>query len=262
MLKNKSNLKVFSSSDLLAKTLATEILNQLKKKKKFVLGCPGGRSLTKTYYYLGRISYQKKISLKNLTIIMMDEYVIKERRQYKVVNPSSHFSCTRFSKQVIQRLLNFKKNNKDKLQTHQILFPNVQKPSAYDSQIIKLGGIDIFLLASGSSDGHVAFNNLYAKRNSKTHITKLSTNTRSDNMKTFPNFKKISEVPQYGLTVGLSTISKLSKSAILVLTGKEKSFAFQKIVESSKFDKAWPATIIFDCKKHKIYVDQKAIQNK
>ena len=262
MLKNRNNLKVFTSSGLLAKTLATEILSQLKHKKKFILGCPGGRSLTKTYYYLGRISYQKKISLKNLTIIMMDEYVIKEKKKYKVVNPSSHFSCTRFSKQVIQRLLNFKKNKKDKLQSHQILFPNVQEPVAYDSQIKKLGGIDIFLLASGSSDGHVAFNNLYAKRNSKTHITKLSKHTRRDNMRTFTKFKKMSEVPQYGLTVGLSTISKLSKSAILVLTGKEKSYALQKIVEASKFDKAWPATIIFDCKKYKIYVDQKAIQNK
>jgi glucosamine-6-phosphate deaminase len=81
-------------------------------------------------------------------------------------------------------------------------------------------------------------------------------------MRTFSKFKKISEVPQYGLTVGLSTISKLSKSAILVLTGKEKSYALQKIIEASKFDKSWPSTIIFDCEKYKIYVDQKALQNK
>ena len=78
----------------------------------------------------------------------------------------------------------------------------------------------------------------------------------------FSKFKKISEVPQYGLTVGLSTISKLSKSAILVLTGKEKSYALQKIIEASKFDKSWPSTIIFDCEKYKIYVDQKTLQNK
>lgn len=84
-MKNRNNLKVFSSSDLLAKTLAIEILSQLKHKKKFILGCPGGRSLTKTYYYLGRISYQKKINLKNLTIIMMDEYVIKEKRNIKLL---------------------------------------------------------------------------------------------------------------------------------------------------------------------------------
>ena len=57
--------------------------------------------------------------------------------------------------------------------------------------MIILGGIDIFLLASGSSDGHVAFNNVYSKLSQKTHITKLSIKTRKDNMKTFPNFEKL-----------------------------------------------------------------------
>ena len=78
-------------------------------------------------------------------------------------------------------------------------------------QIKKLGGIDIFLLASGSSDGHVAFNNSNSKLMQKTHITKLSNITRMDNMKTFPDFRNLKEVPKYGLTVGLHTISSLSR---------------------------------------------------
>ena len=49
-------------------------------------------------------------------------------------------------------------------------------------------------------------------------ITKLSKKTRTDNMKTFPNFSKLSQVPKFGLTVGLHTISQLSKKVILVLT--------------------------------------------
>ena len=48
-------------------------------------------------------------------------------------------------------------------------------------------------MASGSSDGHVAFNNAYSKLSQKTHITKLSIKTRKDNMKTFPNFAKLNE---------------------------------------------------------------------
>ena len=46
-------IKEFSNDKILAKNLALEILNELKKKKKLILGCPGGRSLKKTYYYLG-----------------------------------------------------------------------------------------------------------------------------------------------------------------------------------------------------------------
>ena len=77
---------------------------------------------------------------------------------------------------------------------------------------------------------------------------------------TFPLFKKISEVPKFGLTVGLNTISQHSKLAILVLAGKEKKLAYQKIFEKPKFRNDWPASIIYDCKKFKIYVDQKASQ--
>ena len=47
-------------------------------------------------------------------------------------------------------------------------------------------------------------------------------------MKTFPQFKKLSEVPKYGLTVGLKTIYSLSKQGILVLPGKEKKKGLSK----------------------------------
>ena len=168
----------------------------------------------------------------------------------------------RFSKHVIKKLLNYKKNHKTSLKNKNILFPDINKPNTYDLIIQKLGGIDIFLLASGSSDGHVAFNNIFSKLMQRTHITKLSTKTRNDNMKTFPDFKKLSEVPQYGLTVGLKTIFSLSKKGILVLTGKEKKRAFRRLQQLNKFDVSWPASIIFKCKKYKIYTDKLARSKK
>ena len=72
-------IKVFLNDDLLAKHLALQILKQLKRKKKLILGCPGGRSLKKTYFYIGRLSTKLNISLNNLTIVMMDEYVDKKK---------------------------------------------------------------------------------------------------------------------------------------------------------------------------------------
>jgi glucosamine-6-phosphate deaminase len=248
-------IKTFKNEKSLARNLALEILKQLKKRRRLVLGCPGGRSLKKTYYYLGQLSYELNISLDQLTIIMMDEYVEKILGQYKLVNPSCHYSCVRFSKQVIKRLLNYKKTHITSLKVENILFPNIENPKAYDSIIKKLGGIDIFLLASGSSDGHVAFNNAYSNLSQKTHITKLSIKTRTDNMKTFTNFVKLNEVPKYGLTVGLKTISFLTRKAILVLTGEEKKEAFRKIKELNKFDVVWPASIIFKCRNYNIYTN-------
>ena len=253
-------IKIFDNDKILAQLLALEILKELKRKKYLVLGCPGGRSLKKTYYYLGKISHELNISLDNLIIIMMDEYLYKKNDKYKLVNSNSHFSCVKFSKQVIKKLLNYKKNNLNSLKDKNIFFPKVNLPKSYDLLIKKLGGIDIFLLASGSSDGHVAFNNFYSTIKQNTHITKLSLKTRADNMRTFSEFKKLSEVPQYGLTVGLNTIKSLSKKVILVLTGKEKRLTFKKLNTLKKFDISWPASIVFKCKNYKIYVDKVAKQ--
>ena len=254
-------IKVFPDEKILAKNLALEILKELKKKKRLVLGCPGGRSLKKTYYYLGILSHTLNISLNNLIIIMMDEYVKKKNSTFYLVDKNNHYSCVRFCNNVIKKLLNYKKSNSNSLKKENIYFPTVEKPQNYDLLIKKLGGIDIFLLASGSTDGHVAFNNADSKLNQKTHITRLSIKTRSDNMKTFPQFKKISEVPKYGLTVGLRTISSLSKKAILVMAGKEKKYAFKKLSFKKKFTISWPSSIIYKCKKAKIYIDKEASVN-
>ena len=176
-----------------------------------------------------------------------------------MVDSNAHYSCTGFSKKVIKKLINFKKPLTHRLKDQNIFLPTIIKPSAYDQLIQKLGGIDIFLLASGSSDGHVAFNNSKTSIIKKTHIIKLSDKTRRDNMKTFPKFKSFSNVPKYGITVGLGTISQLTKLAIIVLSGKEKRLAVQNIIYRKTFSNKWPSTIIHKCKKKLIYVDQSAL---
>ena len=128
-------IKIFDNEKILSKKLAHEILIKLKNKKKFVLGCPGGRSLKKTYYYLGILSYKYKISLDKLIIVMMDEYVVKRNNKFFLINPKFHFSCVRFSKNVIKKLLNYKKNKKNSLKDYNILFPSVKNPNNYDKVI-------------------------------------------------------------------------------------------------------------------------------
>ena len=97
-------IKKFNNQEDLAKDLALFILTKIKRKKKFVLGCPGGRSLKKTYYYLGVLSSKLKISLNHLIIIMMDEYVEKKNNRYQLVDSNAHYSCVRFSRKVIKKL--------------------------------------------------------------------------------------------------------------------------------------------------------------
>ena len=251
-------LKVYKNSDELSKSLAKHIVTIIKKKENITLGCPGGRSLKKTYKYIGILSYKMNVDLSKVKIFMMDEYVIKDKNKFKTCNTKSHYSCIGYSYRVIQKLFNYKKKTK-KLIKSNIFFPKIDKINEYDKMIKKLGGIDIFLLASGTTDGHVAFNNFKSNINSSTHITKLSKQTRLDNLKTFPRFKSIREVPKYGITVGLGTIYKLTKKAILVLSGNEKKKAAKIILSKKFYSNQWPATIVYKCKKQSIYIDMDAL---
>ena len=254
-------LKVYKNNEELSKSLAKYIVTKIKKKENITLGCPGGRSLKKTYKYIGILSYKMNLDLSKVKIFMMDEYVIKNKNNFKPCNTKLHYSCVGYSYRVIQKLFNYKKTKK-KLIKPNIFFPKIDKVKEYDKMIKKLGGIDIFLLASGTTDGHVAFNNFKSNINSPTHITKLSNQTRLDNLKTFPKFKSLREVPKYGITVGLGTIYKLTKKAILVLSGKEKKKAAKIILSKKFYNNQWPASIIYKCKKQSIYIDMDALGTK
>ena len=252
-------LKKFTNSNDLSINLAKYTVKEIQKKNSIILGCPSGRTLRKTYKHIGILSYKMNVDLSKVKIFMMDEYVIKDKKNnFKPCNTKLHYSCVGYSYRVIQKLFNYKKTKK-KLIKSNIFFPKTDKVKEYDKMIKKLGGIDIFLLASGTTDGHVAFNNFKSNINSPTHITKLSNQTRLDNLKTFPKFKSLREVPRYGITVGLGTIYKLTKLAIIVLSGKEKRLATQNIIYRKTFSHKWPSTIIHKCKKKLIYVDQTAL---
>ena len=54
-------IKKFNNQEDLAKDLALFILTKIKRKKKFVLGCPGGRSLKNTYKHIGILTYKMNI---------------------------------------------------------------------------------------------------------------------------------------------------------------------------------------------------------
>ena len=255
-------LKKFASSYDLSINLAKYTVKEIQKKKNIILGCPSGRTLRKTYKHIGILSYKTNVDLSNVKIIMMDEYVVLKNKKFQLCNPKLHYSCIGYSHRVIQKLFNYKKSKKKKLLKSNIFFPKIHAPKQYDKLIQKLGGIDIFFLASGSSDGHVAFNNYTSNVNSPTHIVTLSTQTRKDNLKTFSKFQSLKEVPKFGITVGLGTIHKLSKKAILVLSGKEKRKSADVILSKKLFYKQWPASIVYKCKKKLIYIDRDALGNK
>jgi glucosamine-6-phosphate deaminase len=207
-----ADLVRFESADELGRALAREIV----ELQPALLGCPGGRSLVTTYRALPE--------LPRTTIVMMDEYV-------PVPPPGAHYSCRGFAAR--------------HLRARDIWLPDPDDPAAYDARIAAAGGIDLFLLASGASDGHVAFLPPGSARDGRTSVVRLAETTRRDNLATFPEFESIDDVPEHGVSVGLATIAD-ARRLRLVLHGRDKRDAIERVLSYDRFDPEWPASIVHD----------------
>ncbi|MBK7834271.1 MAG: hypothetical protein IPJ56_18365 [Gemmatimonadetes bacterium] len=119
------------------------------------------------------------------------------------------------------------------------------------------GGIDCFVLASGASDGHVAFNPPGSPRDSRTRIIPLSEETRRDNLQTFPSFGTLETVPHHGVSVGVATIAA-SREAIMLAMGVGKRLTVSRMRAADCYQADWPATLIHDVATAQIVVDAAA----
>lgn len=234
-----AELRVFPDPRALGAALAGELLERYAAADgSFLLGCPGGRSLLTTYRALAELGAEWS----RLVVVMMDEYL--------GAPADAHYSCRAFARRELAEPLG--------LRADQVWLPDAEDPAAYDARIAAAGGIDLFLLASGASDGHVAFVRPGSSRDGRTAVLALAESTRRDNLATFPAFASLEEVPSHGVSVGLGTI--LGAQAVrLVLHGAEKRSAAARLLALDAFDPSWPASIVHDHDDAEIWVDREAL---
>ena len=237
-----ADVRVFDDAEALGEALAGEIRSRYERVDgRFVLGCPGGRSLRSTYRALAR----RREPLDRLVVVMMDEYVVDG-----VAAPAaSHDSCRSFARSELAAPLGIDVAN--------VLVPDPAEPAAYDEQIAELGGIDLFLLASGASDGHVAFLPPGSPLDGRTSVVTLAESTRRDNVATFPEFTSAGEVPSEGVSVGLGTI-RGARALRLVVHGRDKRAAAARVLDLDRFDPAWPASVVHAHPDAEIWLDREA----
>jgi glucosamine-6-phosphate deaminase len=229
---------VFDDAEALGAALAEFVLESYERSEgSFLLGCPGGRSLLTTYRALARRNHD----LSRLVVVMMDEYL--------GAPPDAHFSSPAFAQRELVGPLGLRED--------QVWVPDAEEPAAYDERISSEGGVDLFLLASGASDGHVAFVPPGSPRDGRTAVLTLAETTRRDNLATFPQFRSLDEVPTRGVTVGLDTIAA-ARAVRLVLHGSEKRAAAKRLLALDSFDPEWPASIVYDHDAAEIWLDRAA----
>jgi glucosamine-6-phosphate deaminase len=234
-----AELRVFADPEELGEALAREVHGAYgEKRSRFLLGCPGGRSLRSTYSALASM----RADWLNLVIVMMDEYV--------PAVPDAHYSCRGFAFREIAAPLG--------VPHERVWLPDPADPAAYDEQIADAGGIDLFLLASGASDGHVAFVPPGSPPDGRTSVVTLAESTRRDNLATFPEFGSLDEVPTRGVSVGLGTIAA-ARRLRLVVHGAGKREATARLLDLDRFEPAWPASIVHDHPDAEIWADEAAL---
>ena len=255
---------VFDGPEAIGSALGALIADELSAagpRRPFLLGCPSGRSPVSTYLALAREVAARRLDLSELVVVMMDEYVERDEATgaMRRVDPRLPHSCLRFGQAEIVDPLNAAAGPGRGIRPGRYWVPDPASPESYDKLIADHGGIDLFILASGAGDGHVAFNPPGSDRESRTRIVALAEQTRRDNLGTFPTFgADLSRVPRYGVTVGVGTIREHSKRVVMVAHGPEKARTVRRLVAADRYWPEWPATVLAECAHPHLFVDRTA----
>ena len=252
-------IKVLPNPDALGEYIADLLLTRIDAaraaNRRFLLGCPTGRTPAPILRAMEARLRGHPRDLGHVTLVMMDEYLVQGARGLEYAPSMASWSCHHYAQHEYMAKLNGAANAS--LGIRDAWFPEVGDPAAYERRIADAGGIDLFLLASGGSDGHVAFNPPGSARNSRTRIIPLSEETRRDNLKTFPSFGTLEAVPRHGVSVGIATITD-SREAIMAVWGTGKQETLRRMRAADRYDPDWPATLIHECRNAQIVADADA----
>jgi len=258
---SRTPLRIFPTPEKIGEHLAARLLGDIeaarKSGRRFLLGCPTGRTPRPVYAAMAARLAAAPQDLSQLVLVMMDEYLVVAGKGFVDAPWSKEWSCHRFARVEIADRFNAGLTEEQRLRKESIWFPDPRNPESYDKRIADAGGIDFFILASGASDGHVAFNPPGSPRESRTRIIQLSEETRRDNLTTFPAFGTLDAVPTHGISVGIDTIVSAKECAMLV-SGAAKRLTLERMSKADHYDPQWPATLIHECAVREILADADA----
>jgi len=258
-----ARLTVHASPDALGDAVASSILDDIDRandsRSRFLLGAPTGRTPRPILDALAKQLAAKPRDLSRVTLVMMDEYLVPSGGKLAWASRDSDFSCHAYVWREYLPALNASLPHAAQLREDSVWFPDPDDPGEYERRIGDAGGIDFFVLASGASDGHVAFNQPGSPRDGRTRVVPLSEPTRRDNLATHPAFGSLENVPKFGVTVGIATIAS-ARAAAMVVWGPGKRETFRRLTATTRYDPQWPATVIHEVPAGRIVADEEAAQ--
>jgi glucosamine-6-phosphate deaminase len=254
-------LRIFETPEELGDYVAGRIIrgidDAVQRGARFLLGLPTGRTPRPVYAAMARQLESGAHSLAHVTLVMMDEYLSETPDGFIYALAGEEPKCHAFTRVEIVGQLNAAVAPAQRLRDDAVWYPDPRSPAAYDERISAAGGLDFFLIASGAGDGHVAFNPPGSAASSRSRVVTLSEQTRRDNLQTFPGLGTLENVPRFGVTVGVSTITA-ARDAVMVAWGTDKRVTVDRMLAATAYEPDWPATLIHECANVELLVDRAA----
>ncbi len=176
---------------------ALAVADLVARKPNACIGFPTGRTPTIMYRFLVETSRARRIDWSRVQCLALDDYLDTDEKHT-------------FQTYLCRHLY-------DPLNIPVDCRHNPRFTDDYDALIDRLGGLDLTLLGVGTN-GHIAFNEPTTPRLSWTHCVWLTDSTR---VAAQSSFGGLDNVPQMGVTIGISTILA-SKRIILMAFGEGK----------------------------------------
>ena len=234
-------IKTKNYSELSIKA-AEIVIDQIQTNPNSVLVVPTGNTPLGMFSQLSTAYKNNNLSFNNCSLIELDDYwqipLNDNRNLYNWLNKS-----------FIQNV-NFKPDNITRFKTSAT---NSDDECQRVEKIIKqLGGIDLVILGIGPN-GHLGFNEPGSKQTSTTRIIDLS----PESITSSANYWGSEEnVPQQGVTLGLSSLFA-AKKIILLVSGKHKAQIYKQAIHGP-IDPKNPASYLQLHMNFTVIVDQDA----
>lgn len=190
-----------------AKLVADLIESIVAANPEAVLALPTGRTPLPLYNELATRCEARRIDFEQVRTFNLDEWV--------GISPDAPGSYAAFMAEHLISRVNLKPEH---CHIPNSLAPDpVVECARYEQLIREAGGIDLAILGIGHN-GHIGFNEPGTPFTARTHVARVTPETRESNRWSFPT----EDVPTLALTVGIATILD-ARRIVLLATGADKA---------------------------------------
>jgi len=239
---------VFDNVKLMAGYVAQLVAQLIRERNALgqnaVLGLPTGSTPMSVYRELIRMHKEDGLDFSHVTTFNLDEYY--------GIEPTNLQSYHRWMKDHFFDHINIPEENYHIPDGTVPLDQIDEYCRRYEDLIQRAGGLDLVLLGIGPN-GHIAFNEPFSVRNSRTRLCMLDPITRRT---AASDFFGVKNVPYQAITMGLGTIMDARK-VILMALGEHKSEIIQQTIEGPITDLV-PASFLKEHADAKILLDSAA----